>query len=459
MARLQRTLSLGSVVLFGIAYMTPIIVLGTFGILAQSTAGMVPAAYLAALVAMFFTAMSYGRMASAFPVAGSAYSYVRKAISPKLGFIAGWAVLLDYLFLPMAIWLIGAAYLHSAFPAVPQWVWVLAFIGVTSVINIIGLKLANGINALLMLVQFLVLIAFVALCIHYIGGDAPKPLWTITPFFNGQMQMPLIMSGAAIACYSFLGFDAVSTLTEETRDPRRTIPRAIMLITLIGGLIFVGVSYFVQIAHPSFEFTDVDSAAYEIARNIGGDLFVSIFLIGLIVGQFASGLSAQASGSRLLFAMGRDGVLPKSFFGTLHARFGTPVNSILLCAVVALLALRLDVTTSTSFINFGAFLAFSLVNLSVIFHYWIGAKQRGLRELVLFVVFPTIGLVADLWLMVSLDHLAIYLGLSWLAIGLVYLGFHGGADQEENVGGGVMEQYGAVVGVDTRFHKASGASG
>ncbi|KIF63060.1 MULTISPECIES: APC family permease [Pseudomonas] len=421
MARLQRTLSLGSVVLFGIAYMTPIIVLGTFGILAQSTAGMVPAAYLAALVAMFFTAMSYGRMAAAFPVAGSAYSYVRKAISPKLGFIAGWAVLLDYLFLPMAIWLIGAAYLASAFPSIPQWIWVLAFIGITSAINIIGLKLANGINALLMLVQFLVLIAFVALCVHYVGGDASTPLWSIKPFFNGDMQMPLIMSGAAIACYSFLGFDAVSTLTEETRDPRRTIPRAIMLITLIGGLIFVGVSYFVQIAHPSFQFDSVDSAAYEIARNIGGDLFVSIFLIGLIVGQFASGLSAQASGSRLLFAMGRDGVLPKSFFGTLHARFGTPVNSILLCAVVALLALKLDVTTSTSFINFGAFLAFSLVNLSVIFHYWIGGDKKGLRELVLFLVFPFIGLLADLWLMVSLDHLAVYLGLSWLAIGVLYL--------------------------------------
>ena len=421
MARLQRTLSLGSVVLFGIAYMTPIIVLGTFGILAQSTAGMVPAAYLAALVAMFFTAMSYGRMASAFPVAGSAYSYVRKAISPKLGFIAGWAVLLDYLFLPMAIWLIGAAYLNSAFPAVPQWIWVLAFIGITSAINIVGLKLANGINALLMLVQLLVLIAFVALCIHYVGGDASTPLWSIKPFFNGDMQMPLIMSGAAIACYSFLGFDAVSTLTEETRDPRRTIPRAIMLITLIGGLIFVSVSYFVQIAHPSFQFDSVDSAAYEIARNIGGDLFVTIFLIGLIVGQFASGLSAQASGSRLLFAMGRDGVLPKSFFGSLHERFGTPVNSILLCAVVALLALKLDVTTSTSFINFGAFLAFSLVNLSVIFHYWIGGEKKGLREFVLFLLFPFIGLAADLWLMVSLDHLAIYLGLSWLAIGVVYL--------------------------------------
>jgi amino acid transporter len=421
MAHLQRTLSLGSVVLFGIAYMTPIIVLGTFGILAQSTSGMVPAAYLAALVAMVFTAMSYGRMAAAFPVAGSAYSYVRKAISPKLGFIAGWAVLLDYLFLPMAIWLIGAAYLGSAFPAVPQWLWVLAFIGVTSLINCIGLKLANTVNALLMLVQFLVLIAFVVLCVHYIGGDANQPMWTLAPFFKGDMQMPLIMSGAAIACYSFLGFDAVSTLTEETRDPRKTIPRAIMLITLVGGLIFVGVSYFVELAHPSYVFENADSAAYEIARNIGGDLFVSIFLIGLIVGQFASGLSAQASGARLLFAMGRDGVLPKSFFGRLHERFGTPANSILLCGVVALLALKMDVTTSTSFINFGAFLAFSLVNLSVIFHYWIGGEKRGPRELLLFLICPLIGLAADLWLMVSLDHLAIILGLSWLVIGCIYL--------------------------------------
>jgi putrescine importer len=421
MARLQRTLSLGSVVLFGIAYMTPIIVLGTFGILAQTTNGMVPAAYLAALVAMFFTAMSYGRMAAAFPVAGSAYSYVRKAISPRLGFIAGWAVLLDYLFLPMAIWLIGAAYLGSAFPAVPQPVWVLTFIVVTSLINVVGLKLANTVNALLMIVQFLVLAAFVALSIHYVGGDASQPLWTLTPFFNGDMQMPLIMSGAAIACYSFLGFDAVSTLTEETRDPRRTIPKAIMLITLIGGLIFVSVSYFVQRAHPSFVFESVDSAAYEIARNIGGDIFVTIFLIGLVVGQFASGLSAQASGSRLLFAMGRDGVLPKSLFGRLSERFGTPVNSILLCAVMALLALKLDVTTSTSFINFGAFLAFSLVNLSVIFHYWLGGEKRGLREVVLFLIFPLIGMLADLWLMISLDRLAIILGVSWLAIGLVYL--------------------------------------
>lgn len=423
MAHLQRTLSLGSVVLFGIAYMTPIIVLGTFGILADTTGGVVPTAYLAASVAMLFTAFSYARMAAAFPVAGSAYSYVRKAINPKLGFLAGWAVLLDYLFLPMAIWLIGAAYLHSAFPAVPQAVWVLAFIGITTAINVVGLRLAKKVNGALMLVQLLVLLAFVALCVHYVLGDASKPLWSLEPFLKEGMQLPLIMSGAAIACYSFLGFDAVSTLTEETRDPRRTIPRAILLITLIGGLIFIATAYFVQLAHPSTEFQSADSAAYEIARNIGGDLFVSVFLIGLIVGQFTSGLSAQASASRLLFAMGRDGVLPQSLFGRLSERFGTPVGSIVLCGVVALLALRMDVTTSTSFINFGAFLAFTLVNLSVIFHYWLNGERRGLRELVQYLMFPLAGMVATLWLMVSLDHLAIILGLSWLALGVIYLGW------------------------------------
>ncbi|MFJ9993615.1 APC family permease [Pseudomonas putida] len=421
MARLKRTLSLSAVVLFGIAYMTPIIVLGTFGILADTTGGVVPSAYLAASVAMLFTALSYGRMAAAFPVAGSAYTYVRKSISPKLGFLAGWGVLLDYLFLPMAIWLIGAAYLHSAFPAVPQALWVLAFIGVTTAINVVGLRLAKNINGALMLVQFLVLAAFVALAIHYVLGDASKPLWSLEPFFKEGVQLPLIMSGAAIACYSFLGFDAVSTLTEETHEPRKNIPRAILLITLIGGFLFIAASYFVQLAHPSTQFENADSAAYEIARNIGGDLFVSLFLVGLIVGQFTSGLSAQASASRLLFAMGRDGVLPKAFFGRLSERFGTPVGSIVLCGVVALLALHMDVTTSTSFINFGAFLAFSLVNLSVVFHYWIGRGERGPRAVLLFLVFPLIGLAADLWLMVSLDHLAIYLGLAWLAAGILYL--------------------------------------
>ncbi|MCK2046038.1 APC family permease [Chromohalobacter moromii] len=422
MNQMKKTLSLSQVVLFGLAYMTPIIVLGTFGVLAVTTEGAVSGAYLAALIAMLFTAHSYGRMASAYPVAGSAYAYVRHAIDDRLGFIAGWAILLDYLFLPMVIWLIGAAYLNSAFPAVPTPLWLLAFIAVTTTINLLGLKLASAINSVMMLVQILVLIAFVGLSMHYVLGDPTQPFWSLTPFLGAESAatLPVLMAGAAVACYSFLGFDAVTTLTEETKDPQRTLPRAILLITLIGGLIFVVVSYFVQLAAPGHDFANPDAAAYEIARNIGGDIFVSIFLIGLVVGQFASGIAAQASGARLLYAMGRDDVLPKRWLGKL-SRFGTPLGGLVFSGLVALLALTMDVLSAASFINFGAFLAFALVNLSVICHYYLKERRRSGLDTLWFLICPLIGLGAILWLMASLDHLAIMLGSAWLLCGLAWL--------------------------------------
>ena len=419
----KKLLSLSQVVMFGLAYMTPIIVLGTFGILAMVTSGAVSGAYVVALVAMLFTAHSYGRMACAFPVAGSAYAYVRHAIGERLGFMAGWAIILDYLFLPMVIWLIGAAYLNSAFPVVSTTIWLMGFIIITTIINIIGLKLASAINGVMMLIQILVIVAFVALAIRYLLVDASRPVFSLEPFIGTEGvtgALPMLMAGAAIACYSFLGFDAVTTLTEETRDPRRTMPRAILLITLIGGLIFVVVSYFVQQAAPGGLFTNPDAAAYDIAHNIGGDLFVSVFLIGLVVGQFASGIAAQASGARILYAMGRDGLLPRRLLGQL-GRFGTPFGGLILSGIVALLALTMDVLSAASFINFGAFVAFAMVNLAVISHYFVREKHRGLRGVTFFLLFPLLGLLAIMWLMFSLDIRALSLGGAWLGIGILWL--------------------------------------
>ncbi|CAB3782074.1 Putrescine importer PuuP [Paraburkholderia caffeinitolerans] len=403
--------------------MAPIIVLGTFGILSQASGGRAPLSYLVALVAMFLTALSYAHMCRAYPVSGSSYTYVSKAIDPRLGFLTGWSILLDYLFLPMAIWLIGAAYLHSVIRTVPQSVWLPGFIVISSAINIIGLKLAAKLNVTLLVLQCLVMIAFGALCVHYVLGDPTKPLFTLTPFGSNGASLPLVMTGAGIACYSYLGFDAVSTLTEETKDPQRTVPKAILLVTLIGGGIFVAMSYIVQVAHPSTSFVDADSAANEIAKNIGGDVFVMLFLIGMVVGQFASGIAAQASASRLLFALGRDSVFPKRIFAYLSPRFQTPVFTILLTAAFALLALKMDVTTSTSFINFGAFLTFTLVNLSVIFHYRLRLGTRGMKSTVMHALLPVLGIASTIALMLSLDRNAVMLGLSWLAIGVVYLGY------------------------------------
>ena len=420
---LKRTLGLGSVLLFGLAYMTPLIVYGTYGVLATASQGTVAAAYFFALVAISFTAISYCRLCRMYPVAGSAYTYTRNTFNPHIGFMIGWAALLGYFFLPMVIWLIGAAYLAAAFPAIPMWVWVTAFIVATSALNIVGIEVAVKFNIVLMIIQLFILGVFVALCVHYAVEAAGPAGWAgVTPFFNFEVPFSATIAGAAIAAYSFLGFDAITTLTEETVEPKKNMPRAIMLIALIGGSIFIIASYTMQIAHPGFAFVDSDSASFEVAKTVGGDVFVMVFLAGLILAQFASGISAQASVGRLLYAMGRDNILqPQKVFSYLHPRFKTPAINIVISGLIGFGALVLDIATSTSFINFGAFIAFTAVNLCVIRIYLSGDHRGEKMGVIGGLVFPLIGAVLDILLMVSLDSMAIILGMVWFALGLAYL--------------------------------------
>ncbi|MDY6999435.1 MAG: APC family permease [Actinomycetota bacterium] len=420
-AQLQKTLGLRAAVLFGLAYMTPIIVLGIFGVIAERSRGASAGAYLLATVAMLFTALSYGVMARHFPVAGSAYTYVRKAVDARLGFLVGWAILLDYLFLPLVIWLIGGAYLQEEFPGVPHWVWIVAFAVATTTLNVVGLKVADRANFVLMSFQLLIVGLFVALTVaHLVGrpGAGLPALLSAQPFL-GAGGFSAIAAGAAVAAYSFLGFDAISTLTEEIHDAARTVPRAIVLVALIGGGIFVVVAYTVSLVAPGSDFADPNSLAEHVAYTVGGSLFGAVFLAALVVGQFASGLAAQAAVSRLLFAMGRDGVLPRQVFGRISARFRTPVFNIVLTGAIGLAALFLTVSSSTSFINFGAFTAFTLVNLAVVAYF---LRHRGQRLPVWrYVVLPLVGAAVDIYLLTHLDVDALVVGGSWALIGAVYL--------------------------------------
>jgi len=419
---LDRSLRLNSIVLFGLAYMAPMIVLGTFGAIAEQTKGAVPSAYLVALAAMLFTAHSYGRMSAAYPVAGSAYTYVRRAIDSRMGFLVGWATLLDYFFLPMVIWLIGATYLQQGFPGTPLWLWAVGFIVLSTILNVVGIKMADRVNFVLMTVQILVIIAFVVLSLREVYVARGASAWFSTvPFANKDTTLGAIAGGAGIAAYSFLGFDAVTTLTEETIEPRRTMPKAIMLIALFGGMIFVVVTYATQLVHPGGQFANPDSAAFEIAKTIGANLFAAIFLAGFVVTQFAAGIAAQASVSRLLYAMGRDGVLPRKVFAYLQPKFHTPAMGILICGIAGLIGLTLNVGTAVSLINFGAFLAFTSVNACVI-ALFIRRRHSGSPLGVLgYAVLPAIGVIIDLYLLYSLGGLAKLLGLGWLAIGFAYL--------------------------------------
>lgn len=420
---LKRYLTTYQLVLFGLAYMTPMIVFGTYGVLAKTTNGFVPTAYLVALIAMLFTATSYGKMVKAFPTAGSAYTYTRESISPHLGFLVGWVVLLDYFFLPMVIWLIGSSFLHAAFPTLPIWLWILVFIILTTFINIIGIQVTTNANFFLMVFQLLVLAIFIILSIiNLIQGVGAGTIFSITPFFNSDLNPLLVVAGAAIAGYSFLGFDAVTTLSEEAIDPKKNMPKAIFLITIIGGVLFIISAYFLDLVYPNFnQVPDTDTAAYEIALQIGGNFLSAVFLAGLVVAQFASGISAQTGASRLLYAMGRDGVLPKKVFGFVSSSTNTPVFNLVMVGIIGTLAIAMDITTSTSFINFGAFITFTFVNITVIAHYFVYKKKRKGKNLISYLIVPLIGAGFTIGLFLNLDIHAKVLGSIWLAIGVLYL--------------------------------------
>jgi amino acid transporter len=267
--------------------------------------------------------------------------------------------------------------------------------------------------------QLLVLGIFVALSIAYFAGADTGATLT-SPFAGEDLTLGALASGAAVAAYSYIGFDGLTLLTEETHDPRRTIPRAMIIVVLFFGALFVGVSYFAQLVHPGGTFENVDSAALELAKAVGGNLFSSVLLAGLIVGQFASGLAIQAGAARLLFAMGRDGALPRGLSYVLP-RLRTPAVAITLIGITGLGAMFLDVATSTSFINFGAFSAFTLVNISVIVHFVRNRPGSGAGAILGWVLAPLIGAAIDFYLLLNLDGRAKLIGVIWLALGVVWL--------------------------------------
>jgi amino acid transporter len=418
---LQRALGLPSLILFGLVYMVPLTVFTTYGIVTETTGGRLPVAYIVTLIAMVFTAVSYARMSVAYPVAGSAYTYSQKSFGAPVGFLTGWSLLLDYLFLPMINYLVIGIYLAAAFPAVPAWVFIVAAIAIVTVLNIVGIVSVARANFLIIAIQTIFIVTFVVLALGKLFGhgtiDVAAP-FTGDGTVGGASP---IFAGAAVLCLSFLGFDAVSTLSEEAKAPKRDVPRAILIATILSGLIFIGLSYVSQLVYPSNKFADVDSGSLDVMTAAGGQFLSTFFTAAYVAGALGSALTSQASVSRILYAMGRDGILPRRVFGHVSARYSTPVYVILVVSAISLLAVVIDLTTLASLISFGALVAFSAVNLSVIKHYFIDLRERQGGQVLTSLIIPAIGFILTVWLWTSLSGLTLVIGLCWLAIGFIWL--------------------------------------
>src|SRR3954454_7223347 len=361
----RRVLGLPALVFFGLAYMVPLTVWTTYGVVTTETEGHLPLAYLVTTVAMMLNAYSYGRMVVAQPVAGSAYSYASRAFGRPVGFMVGWALLLDYIFLPMINYLVIGLYMQDYFPSTPQALWVVIGVVLVTGLNILGVKLLARMNFIFIAAQVVFIAVFVAVSIAKVTGQAGGHSLS-APFVGSGLNMSLVFAGAAILALSFLGFDAVSTLSEETRDPRRRIPRAIILCALLGGLVYIVQAYLGQLVYPSWQklVGREDVASADVMKFIGGNFLNSFFTAVYVSSAFACAMASQASVARILYAMGRDGSLPRPVFGWLHPRFRTPVVGNLLVGAIGLTALFISLTTVSSMISFGALAAFSFVNLA-----------------------------------------------------------------------------------------------
>ncbi|ONG06941.1 Putrescine importer PuuP [Klebsiella pneumoniae] len=388
--RLRKSLKLWQVVMMGLAYLTPMTVFDTFGIVSGISNGHVPASYLLALAGVLFTAISYGKLVRQFPEAGSAYTYAQKSISPHVGFMVGWSSLL--------------AILTAA--------------------NLKSVNLVANFNTLFVLVQISIMVVFVILVVQGLHkGEGVGTVWSLQPFISQNAHLIPIITGATIVCFSFLGFDAVTTLSEETPDAARVIPKAIFLTAMYGGIIFIVASFFMQLFFPDIHrFKDPDAALPEIALYVGGKLFQSIFLCTTFVNTLASGLASHASVSRLLYVMGRDNVFPERIFGYVHPKWRTPALNVIMVGIVALSALFFDLVTATALINFGALVAFTFVNLSVFNHFW---RRKGYnktwKDRLHYLLLPMVGALTVGVLWINLEATSLTLGLVWAALGLLYL--------------------------------------
>jgi putrescine importer len=441
--RLRRVLGLGDLVFYGLVLIQPVGAVGIFGLADQKSFGHVTLTIFIALAAMMLTAWSYGRMAGRYPAAGSAYTYVGRGLHPYCGFVAGWCMFLDYLVIPIVSVIYGAISIQKVVEALAPKLthttggipgllfnyehggfvlWVILLVGLTTFLNLRGIRWTAHTNQILTAVMFLVIAIFVVEAVQFLWlKQGWAGLLSTEPFYNPRtFNLGAIGTATSLAALTYIGFDGITTLAEDVKEPKRTVPLAVVLVCVIIG-ICVGLQvYLAQRAWPDYTtFKDPDTAFFDVCKLVGGKFLLNAMAAILAVACLGSALTGQVGAARILFGMGRDGALPK-FFARLDQR-NNPILNIWIIGGLALLgALLLDYEKAATLINFGAFLAFMGVNLAVIREFYFRPPAGHTRNWLLDLAAPALAFVFCLWIWASLPVPAKVVGGIWCLLGLIY---------------------------------------
>jgi putrescine importer len=419
--QLKRALKLWDLIIIGIVIIQPIAPMGIYGVINNDAGGHVVTTILIAMVAMLFTAISYGKMARAYPSAGSAYTYVGEEIHPALGYITGWAMVMDYILNPLICTVLCSKLTQNILPEMPYWALAVAYATLFTLLNLRGIKTSARINDVLAAGMSIVVVVFFAFVIRFIWGLHEYGGGFFTqPFYNPQtFSFHGVFRGTSIAVLTYIGFDAISTLSEEVENPRRNVMLATVLVCVITGVLSSLEVYAAQLVWGSKPFPPamVESAFPLVARQIGGFFLFHLLNFTVLIANIGSGMGAQLGAARLLYGMGRSEGIPKKFFGALDPRNRIPRNNVIFVGAIALVgAFLVSYEKGTELLNFGALLAFMGVNAAAFVHYYLRSNEKRWTDF----VFPVLGFVICLFIWRSLGPWAIVLGTVWMAVGVAY---------------------------------------
>jgi amino acid transporter len=420
---LNRSVSTLDLLVYGLVFMVPIAPWAIFGTVYNSASGMVPLVYVIGLVAMVFTALAYAQMAKSFPLAGSVFSYVGRGIHPSVGFFAGWAILLDYLLVPTLLYVFAAESMIGLFPGTPRWLWAVIFVVVNTVINLAGIGSLKIANRVFLAIELVFLVIFVVIAVRAINGDSlPNVGWSTLPIWNSSaVTAPLIAGALSIAVLSFLGFDGISTLAEESTGKKNPAGRAMIIALFVVAFLFVTQTWLASLlagGRESFSDDEAGNAFFTLVQAASNTGWMNAFFaVNVMAVGFANAMAAQAATSRLLYSMSRDGQLPK-FLSKISSR-KVPISAILVVSalsVVLVLFFVGQIGLISSLVNFGALFAFCLLHVSVVWYYLVRQKSKNY---LLHLVVPTLGFLIIGYVLFNADALAKIGGLVWLVIGAV----------------------------------------
>ena len=437
--QLKRVLGLRDLVFYGIVLNQPVAAVGLFGLVSQISRGHMVATLLLSMIAMSLTAISYGRMAALYPMAGSAYTYVSRGINPWAGFLAGWTMVLCYLIIPVINTVFGVLSFQRLFPGTPYIAGAIIFVMFITFLNLMGVKSSMSANRIMLFVMLIIIGAFVVLAIKYILINlGAKGLFDTTAIYNrGKFNVSSIASGTALVALTYVGFDGITTLAEDAKNPSRNILLAVVIVCLFTGLFSALQMYLAQLSAktmwisgnidstvPFYEripAEHIETAFMTVCYQVGGNFLFNAMTITMFVACLGSGMAGQLGAARLLYGMGRDNVLPGRIFGYLGPEHQAPVYNIYIIGLLSIAGvLALNYQKTAELINFAALVAFMGVNIAAINQFWFkssSGKRNFLRDFLI----PLAGFIFCLWIWFSLPGSPKIVGGLWLIAGIIYL--------------------------------------